>query len=96
MKKSLFLFAAICCMALTYAQAPIAMLQHGTNLTPFYGNDALINAYNAAQDEDIITLSPGVFNACDIPQSHHSARRWHDDRHRHWGHPHAHQWRFRN
>ena len=66
MKKSLFLFAAICCMALTYAQAPIAMLQHGTNLTPFYGNDALINAYNAAQDEDIITLSPGVFNACDI------------------------------
>lgn len=47
-------------MALTYAQAPIAMLQHGTNLTPFYGNDALINAYNAAQDEDIITLSPPV------------------------------------
>jgi hypothetical protein len=53
-------------MALTYAQAPIAMLQHGTNLTPFYGNDALINAYNAAQDEDIITLSPGIFNACNI------------------------------
>jgi len=66
MKKALLLFAAICCVALTYAQAPIAMLQHGTNLTPFYGNDALINAYNAAQDEDIITLSPGVFNACDI------------------------------
>lgn len=66
MKKTLLLFAAICCMALTYAQAPIAMLQHGTNLTPFYGNDAMINAYNAAQDEDVIILSPGVFNACNI------------------------------
>ena len=66
MKKALLLFTAICCMVLTYAQAPIAMLQHGTNLTPFYGNDALINAYNAAQDEDIITLSPGIFNACNI------------------------------
>ena len=63
MKKTLLLFVAICCMALTYAQAPMAILTHGTNMTPYYGGDALINAYNAAQDGDLITLSSGVFSS---------------------------------
>jgi len=53
-------------MALTYAQAPMAILTHGANKTPYYGNDALINAYNAAEDGDLITLSSGNFNYCNI------------------------------
>lgn len=69
MKKTLLLFVAICCMALTYAQAPMAILTHGANMTPYYGGDALINAYNAAQDGDLITLSSGIFSSCNISKA---------------------------
>lgn len=47
-----------------------AALQSGNKLTPFYGSNAFVEAYNAAADGDVITLSPGSFNAvADINKS---------------------------
>lgn len=65
MKKMIFtLFAAVAGMLSTYAQDDcIATLNHGTTLTTYSGEDALAQAYNAAVDGDVITLSPGVFVA---------------------------------
>lgn len=66
MKKILSSLIALCFFAFAQAQAPIAMLSHSGLHTPYYGTDALVDAYAAAQNGDIITLSSGVFNACDI------------------------------
>lgn len=65
MKKMIFtLFAAVAGMLSTFAQDDcIATLNHGTTLTTYTGEDALAQAYNAAADGDVITLSPGVFVA---------------------------------
>lgn len=43
------------------AQNLVATLKHGDNLSFFYGADALVNAHNAAETGDIITLSSGTF-----------------------------------
>ena len=69
MKKILSSLIALCFFAFAQAQAPIAMLSHSGLHTPYYGTDALVDAYAAAQNGDIITLSPGVFNACEIRKS---------------------------
>ena len=66
MKKLFSVIIALCFFALAQAQTPIAMLNHGNTFTPFYGTDALVNAYNDAQEGDIITLSPGIFNGVEI------------------------------
>ena len=47
----------------------IATLSHKGNITTFYGAPALKQALNAAVDGDIITLSPGTFQAADINKS---------------------------
>lgn len=47
----------------------IATLSHEGNITTFYGAPALKQALNAAVDGDIITLSPGTFQAADIKKS---------------------------
>ncbi len=58
------LFAAAIGTLSTFAQDDcIATLNHGTTLTTYSGEDALAQAYNAAADGDVITLSPGVFVA---------------------------------
>lgn len=44
----------------------IATLNHGSSLTTYMGEDALAQAYNAAVDGDVITLSPGVFVGIDM------------------------------
>lgn len=50
----------------TFAQTQLATLQHGDDLSVFYGGNAFINAHNAAQGGDIITLSGGSFMPCTI------------------------------
>jgi len=47
------------------AQLQVGTLQHGDIITTFYGGGAFVEAYNAAADGDIITLSGGSFT-CDI------------------------------
>ena len=39
----------------------VATLSHGNGLTAYYGKGALVEAYDAAQPGDIITLSAGTF-----------------------------------
>ena len=53
-----------------YAQnSLVATLQHGTSIQAYYGEDALSEAHTAAVDGDIITLSTGDFNSCDITKA---------------------------
>lgn len=63
MKRILSAIAAIfCCVSMSVAQTNfIATLQHDSDFRHFYGQGALIAAYAAAVDGDIITLSPGTF-----------------------------------
>ena len=56
---------ALCCMTMAQAQRTDVMtatLQHGDDVTVFTSPTAFANAYNAAADGDVITLSPGTFN----------------------------------
>lgn len=81
MKKSLFqgraFYAALFVLLLSMvgsknalAQNQVATLQHNDSITGvFYGADAFVSAYNAAVDGDVITLSSGTFNKCDISKS---------------------------
>lgn len=53
-----------------FAQTQMAVLQHNDTITnTFYGTGAFVNAYNAAADGDIITLSEGNFNGCYITKA---------------------------
>lgn len=53
-----------------FAQTQIAVLQHNDTITnTFYGTNAFVNAYNAAVDGDIITLSEGNFKSCTIAKA---------------------------
>lgn len=48
-------------------QNQVATLQHNDSITDvFYGQNALVSAHSAAVAGDIITLSSGTFNKCDI------------------------------
>lgn len=70
--KRLFLslFVAIACnMGIMAQSSLVATLQHGSNIQAFYGDDALSAAHTAAVDGDIITLSTGDFNICDITKA---------------------------
>ena len=63
-----FLTVLICLpFAITaFAAQLTATLQSGDTFTPFYGENAFVEAYNAAADGDIITLSPGSFKTTEI------------------------------
>lgn len=52
--------------ATAFAQQQMATLNHNDTITVFYGNYALRDAHNAAVAGDIVTLSPGTFEKCDI------------------------------
>lgn len=60
--------ALLCATTLVFAQnsTQTALLQHGDEITTFYGADAFISAEAAATTGDIITLSSGTFNAPEI------------------------------
>ena len=63
MKKSILLFVALFSMsANVFADGLTATLQQGDVMTPFYGVDAYKQAYEAATDGAVITLSSGQFN----------------------------------
>lgn len=69
MKKILLLVVALMLSASTFAQQQLATLNHQNNTTAYYGANALALAHAAAENGDIITLSPGVFNATDISKA---------------------------
>ena len=64
----LVLAMLVCLAGVTnaFAQDQIAVLQHEGVITTYYGGNAFIDAYNAAENGDMITLSAGNFNTCDI------------------------------
>ena len=66
MKKSLLLAFMLMIAANIFAQQQMATLNHNDTITVFYGNYALRDAHNAAVAGDIVTLSPGTFEKCDI------------------------------
>ena len=66
MKRTiLFLFAVIAMVMGAKAQQQTATLQRGNSTTYYYGADAFKEAYNAANDGSVITLSAGYFNTVD-------------------------------
>ena len=66
MKRTiLVLFAAIAMVVGAKAQQQTATLQRGNSTTYYYGEDAFKEAYNAANDGSVITLSAGYFNTVD-------------------------------
>lgn len=64
MKKFIFALMALVCIFVANAQNQLqcATLQHGDSMTIFNGTDGFANAYNAAVDGDVITLSGGEFS----------------------------------
>lgn len=66
-KLFLSLVAAIVAATATYAQSSlVATLSHEGVTTAYYGVNAFSQAYSAAADGDVITLSPGTFSAVNI------------------------------
>ena len=51
------------------AQTQVATLQHGDDISVFYGMNAFVEAHAAAETGDIITLSSGTFVPCDITKA---------------------------
>lgn len=47
----------------------VATLNHGSTISTFTGGDALAQAYEAAVDGDVITLSPGVFTGVNMDKA---------------------------
>ena len=67
MKKLFLSLVALVMATMSYAQSSmLATLSHEGNISTFYGASALKDAYNAAANGDVITLSSGSFNAVDI------------------------------
>lgn len=71
MKKLILSLIAVAVGTLSsFAQSDlVATLSHGSSLSTFSGMDALAQAYAAAAEGDVITLSPGVFNAVNIEKA---------------------------
>lgn len=44
----------------------VATLQHGKDISYYYGSGAFLSAYNAAAEGDVITLSSGSFGGCTV------------------------------
>lgn len=69
-KYFLSLAAALMSTAMSFGQdVQMATLQHGDNLSAFYGADAFKSAMEAAEAGDLISLSAGAFNATDITKA---------------------------
>jgi hypothetical protein len=48
------------------AQTQVATLQHGDDVSVFYGMNAFVEAYTIAETGDVVTLSSGTFSPIDI------------------------------
>lgn len=67
MKKKVLLSLYVMFSTVAFAQTtPSATLYHGEEFKIFHSADGLQDAMDLAVDGDVITLSPGVFNAVDI------------------------------
>ncbi len=66
MRKVILLFCALVCANVLMAHQQLATLNHNDSIRIFYGTNAFVQAYNAAVDGDVITLSDGAFSTCDI------------------------------
>lgn len=62
MKRIIFAICTILCANVLMAQEQLATLKHNGNISVYYGANAFVEAYNAAANGDIITLSDGTFN----------------------------------
>lgn len=70
MKRILFsILVLVCAMGVKAQDMMVATLQSGEESKVFYGADSFVEAYNAAQTGDLITLSPGTFNVPTITKS---------------------------
>lgn len=73
MKTKLFRIAVLltaCVFNLSVnAQRPIVTLQHGDQMQAFYGGGAFIQAMDAAEKGDVITLAGGTYKATDITKA---------------------------
>ena len=63
MKRIIFAICTILCANVLFAQEQLATLKHNDSISVYYGQNAFVEAYNAAANGDIITLSDGTFNA---------------------------------
>lgn len=63
MKKLAFLLLFLSASFVAFAQTQVATLQHGDNVSVFYGSNAFVESYNAAETGDVITLSSGAFTS---------------------------------
>ena len=69
-KLFLTLVAAIVAVTATVAQNTlVATLSHGSEITMYYGTNALRDAYNVAVSGDVINLSGGGFQAVEIQKT---------------------------
>lgn len=67
MKKILITVIASMLAVMGYAQSSmLATLSQNGEISTFYGTQAFVDAYNAAEDGAVITLSSGSFSATDI------------------------------
>ena len=62
MKRTLLLICTLLCANVLMAQEQLAVLKHNDSTSVFYGASAFVQAYNAATNGDIITLSDGIFS----------------------------------
>ncbi|MBP5481924.1 MAG: hypothetical protein J6Y22_09255 [Paludibacteraceae bacterium] len=71
MKKILFLLMTLFCANAAIAQNEVStvILQHGDEVTMYKGLSAFSEAMEAATDNDVITLSKGLFSAAPINKS---------------------------
>lgn len=69
MKKSLFLAIATLFATVSFAQQQLAILNHQDTVSAFYGVNAFIEAYTAAESGDMITLSSGTFSVQEITKA---------------------------
>ena len=69
MKKALLLCLILMAASFGFAQQQLATLNHNDSITVYYGASALQQAHAAAVNGDIITLSPGIFDAVDITKA---------------------------
>jgi hypothetical protein len=70
MRAALFIMLLMTAgMTKSLAQTNVATLHHGDETSAFYGLSALSQAHEAAESGDLITLSSGVFDACEITKA---------------------------
>lgn len=66
MKRTFLLICTILCANVLMAQEQLATLKHNDSIRVYYGADAFKQAYNAAVNGDVITLSDGIFNSTTV------------------------------